>query len=156
MECSADNASGSSTCCSHTHTQTHTHYIRARAFVSVCVSTIKALPAWIIQQVTDSSAGLGHVHVTCATALACSLFFFVLYLGPIFAHVWTFASAVLCAAWLHERAARPQTMRRALAEETHLSPTPTNRKPLSHPPHPRFWSHMHAERDTAKGSAITL
>lgn len=59
----------------HTRTQTHTHYIRARAFVSVCVSTIKALPAWIIQQVTDSSAGLGHVHMTCATALACSLFF---------------------------------------------------------------------------------
>lgn len=84
-------------------------------------------------------------HVTCAAALVCSHFFFSIFRANLCACLYVCVCGSLCGS-PHERPARPQTMRWASAEETHLCPTPTNRKPLSHPPRPAFASQARRKR----------
>lgn len=86
-------------------------------------------------------------HVTCAAAPVCSLsfFFFSIFRANLCACLYVCVCGSLRGS-PHERPARPRTMRWASAEETHLCPTPTNRKPLSHPPRPAFASQARRKR----------
>lgn len=145
-----------------------THSLYQRLTVSECVSTIAAISAsGQFQQVADTSAGSCRVHFcVCsrpnrpwppsATDLACSHFFFLFPEKNLCVNLSVCARACVCVpsflcASPHKRTQKPGTMQRALAEETDFCPTPTNRKLLSHPPHPAFVSHadthtcMHAD-----------
>lgn len=98
---------------------------------AVCVSTINA----------PQVAAHGRAHVTCAAALVCPQFFFSIFRANLCACLYVCVCGSLCGSPL-----RPQTMRWASAEETHLCPTPTNRKALSHPPRPAFASQARRKR----------
>lgn len=93
--------------------------------------------------------------VTCA--LVCSHFFY--FQSRSFVCACAFVSA-RPSLWvlLHKRPQKPQTMRRASAQETDFCPTPTNRKLLLHPPHPAFVSHAdtHTHTHRTTGSVIML
>lgn len=106
---------------------------------AVCVSTLKAAQV----------AAHGRARVPCPCDLRrCPrvlpfFFFFSIFRANLCLYVCVCGS--LCGS-PHERPARPRTMRWASAEETHLCPTPTNRKPRSRPPRPAFASQARRKR----------
>lgn len=150
MECSewtADNAGSSPARCLCTRARGHSLVISAARLLSAYVSVLsKLFQPGTIQQVTDKCPW------PLRLALACSHFF---YLWTTFLlSVYLYVRLFLCV-WLRRITLKLQTMQRALAEETGFCPTPTNRKPLLHPPHPAFVSDTHT-RHTQRGSVITL